>query len=375
VYEAFYRLKRAPFSLSPDPKFLYLSPGHLEALAGLEVFLISKGAFCCLLGEPGLGKSTLARAFLDSLDPARYRTAFISPAAGSWREVVAALGRALGGGPRRGEDVEAFSMRTQEGARNLLRQGGRLVVAVDEAQLMPLSTLEALRLFVDALSFGADPVKLILIGPPELEGMLRARSPALRQRLGAPLALVGLGRGESLAYLAARIRQAGGAEAREVFTPGALRAIAERAGGTPRVINALANLALIEGFAARERPVGRRTTVRAMGDLALDRRPGGWGGRALLAASLILIAVPALALYLMFLAPSVRRQDAPDGLPAAPATVALARAAGEAPAPPAALRGPLSPRAASLEGVTAQAQGLQGDPVEEGRDHLPVARP
>jgi type II secretory pathway predicted ATPase ExeA len=354
---------------------LYLSPAHLEALSGLEYFLLSKSTFCCLLGDPGLGKSTLAFAFLAALDRERYRTVFLSPASGAWRDAVIAIVTALGAPPQRGETTDALAARARTGTQRLYRSGGRLVLVVDEAQLMPLSTLEGLRLFVDALSFGADPVKLVLIGPADLDKELKTRAPALHQRIGIPLALSPLSRAQSIAYVNARIRQSGAFSSEAIFTPSALRALATSARGVPRAINALANLALVEGFAGMERPVSRKTVDRAVRGL-FRRDQRRWPTPALLAASLILASVPALTLYLMLFTPAARHDVAAVQAQAPLPTIAAAVSAEDAPPPPAMpLRGPIGADSASVEGVASHAEGLKGDSINEGRHDLAVARP
>lgn len=387
MYEGFYRLRRAPFSLTPDPNHLFLSEGHAEALAGLDYFVRAPSVYACLLGASGLGKSTLAAAFLKQLRPERYSGALVSPATGGYAEILRRI--ALGAAP--GEPPPSFDLGGLERAASerldrLFRSGRRFVLVIDEAHLMPLAVLERLRVFVDHLSWGRDPLKLLLVGPPELEDLLRTRAPALRQRLGAPLRLHPLRRREAKRYLSAKITTAGGRAADEVLTGGAFRVLANSGVGVPRVLNALANLALLEGFADQERPVRARTARRAVAGLGLKPPPGRFGRLA--AGVLLALAAPAallalagglagttrLALATHEAAKSAERAPVLALEARAPAAPAPSPSPPAAPAPEALLRGPV-PGGPVLDDGLAQPDRLQRDADQEAGNHLAVARP
>jgi general secretion pathway protein A len=190
------------------------------------------------------------------------------------------------------------------------------------------------------------------------------------------LALSPLNRAQSIAYIHARIRQSGAVSSEEIFTPSAVRALSTRARGVPRAMNALANLALVEGFAGKERPVSRKTVNRAVRGL-YRRDQRRWPTTALLAASLILAGVPALTLYLMLFTPAARHDVVAAQPQAALPTIAVAASAEDAPPPPPAmpLRGPIGADSWSVEGVASHPESLKGDGVNEGRHDLAIARP
>ena len=182
MYEEFFGLSDTPFRLTPDPRFLYLSPKHAEALAHLRLGLTEPGGFVCITGEIGTGKTTVLRTFLTDLG-ADVATAFIFNPTLSWDDLLQRIARELGvppSGTSHGDVMDALNA-------HLLatRRDGRVsVVVIDEAQAMPLEVLERLRLLSNLETSTEKLLRLVLVGQPQLARLLLDPSLAqLNQRI------------------------------------------------------------------------------------------------------------------------------------------------------------------------------------------------
>ena len=261
MYEAFFGLQQEPFSIAPDPRFLYMSDKHREALALLN-FGLSRGAsFVLLTGEIGAGKTTVWRRFLEEL-PSNFDIAnVVNPRL----DVVALLSRVcedlgveLPAGGRPVDLIDALH------GHLLLSQaqGRRTLIVIDEAQALSDDVLEQLRLLTN-LDFSGKKLQVMLIGQPELRQMLeRPQLEPLAQRVVARYHLPALSAAESVAYIEHRLKVAG-LQGEIPFDPQALAAIHRLCHGIPRRINVLCDRALIAAYAQGLRRVDERTVVRA----------------------------------------------------------------------------------------------------------------
>ncbi|MDA8099100.1 MAG: AAA family ATPase [Nitrospiraceae bacterium] len=245
MYEEFYGLREKPFSKTPDPRFLYQSSKHAEALARLQL-AVEEQDIILLTGEIGCGKTTLSRALIDSMDERFHPVLIINPrlSAPQLLSIVAL---------RLGMDDES---RTKHGLLEginaklyeLYEAGKRPAVIIDEAQLITgKAVFEELRLLTNFQLDDRNLLALVLIGQPELKARL-ARKPyrALRQRIGLQYHLGPLDEQDTQAYVAHRLRVAG--REAPLFDDGALAALFRTSEGIPRQINNLAANALLEGF-------------------------------------------------------------------------------------------------------------------------------
>ena len=252
MYREFYQLQEKPFGKTPDPRFLYLSAQHQEALARLR-FAVEEREFMVLTGEIGSGKTTLSRALMDSVGPEVKLVLLINPRL-SPLQLLRSLIQSLGGEPRtnRTDLWEQLSDLLFE----LFEAGKQPVLIVDEAQLIPeKATLDELRLITNFQLDDMNLLTLILLGQPELRERLRRPGyRALFQRVGLRYHLGPLDREETGKYLLHRLRVAG--RTRELFTSGAVEKIHSYSAGIPRLINTLAASALLEGFGREEDPIG-----------------------------------------------------------------------------------------------------------------------
>lgn len=327
MYLDFYGLSEAPFSITPDPRFVFLSERHRDGLAHLlyGVGQGGSGGFVQLTGEIGTGKTTLCRLLLEQL-PEKTRVALVLNPLLNPVELLETICEELRLPPveERGsikaltDHLNAFLLRAHA-------DGERVVVIIDEAQNLSVESLEQVRLLTNLETATQKLMQIILLGQPELRELLdRADLRQLAQRITARYHLTPLDGDETETYVRHRLHVAGCE--RMPFTRLALRALHNRAGGVPRLINVIADRALVAGYARSLDSINERVIDEAA-DEALH---GGPRRRRRLWAS----AAAALALSVLSLV-AWRWPRAPD--PTAQAIAAVTPAA-PAEAPDAALR-------------------------------------
>ncbi|MBI5583057.1 MAG: AAA family ATPase [Deltaproteobacteria bacterium] len=286
MYLEFYNLKTEPFRITPDPEFLYLSSGHQEALAAISYAVQQGKGFMALVGEVGLGKTTLLQAFLKQRGESREKIIYLFNSRFSFTGLLRALGREL--------DLETDSEDTQvlldsiyQGLIQEYAQGNSVILLVDEAQGMPEETLEGLRLISNLETPTDKLLQIVLVGQPELEAKLeRYELRQLRQRIAVRAALSPLSPEESLEYLHFRVEKAGG-KVEEIFTPRALEEIVRRARGIPRALNILADNALVTGFGYQQKPVN----VKVVREIIADQEGGRPAFFRRLAPAMVLVSL------------------------------------------------------------------------------------
>ena len=252
MYTSYYGFRERPFSLLPDPEFLFLSKEHSVALAVLE-YALSGGIGCAVVtGEIGCGKTTLVRQLLnDSND--ELTIGLISNTHRSFGELLDWVSMAF--------DLEITGKRKAELYHNfvnfLVQQyaaGKRTVLIVDEAQNMDAQTLEELRLLSNVNADKDQVLQLVLVGQPELRDTLRRPDLVqMAQRVGVNYHLAPLSLEEVPNYIRHRLSFAGGDP--DLFHADACAAVAPHSGGVPRIINSICDMALVYGFASEKRCV------------------------------------------------------------------------------------------------------------------------
>lgn len=271
MYESFFGLREKPFSLLPDPRFLYTSRTHRLGLTLLRYGLAEQTGFVVLTGEVGTGKTTLLRHMLAAAGDDRTvaMVANTHPGQGEllrWVLLACGLDQAPADPPALHAAFLAF-------LRARHAEGRRVVLVVDEAQNLDAGALEQLRLLSNVNSGDDHLVQLVLAGQPELRAMLQR--PDLRQlvqRISVDHHLEPLSRTDTAAYLRHRLTIAGGRP--DLFDDEACAAIHWFGHGIPRLINALADLALVYAF-ADDRP---RVDLDTVLEVAQDRTRGGLTG-------------------------------------------------------------------------------------------------
>jgi general secretion pathway protein A len=261
MYEFFFGLREPAFSLTPDPRFLWLSETHEEGLAALQYGITSRKGFLLLTGEVGAGKTTLLRAVLQRL-PEGTDVAMILNTAGLTRmdllRLIAAEIRLPASPENKGDFILALNSLLLE----RLRTGQNTVLIVDEAQNLSIEALEEIRLLSNMETESDKLIQIVLTGQPELRQKLAAPSlRAIRQRIAIQHHVEPLLPEEIRPYLAHRIQVAGG-EYESVFDPGTEELFYDCSRGSPRVINLLADRALLGAYAKQVRPVPRALVER-----------------------------------------------------------------------------------------------------------------
>jgi general secretion pathway protein A len=267
MYTSFFGLTEKPFSITPDPRYLYLSERHAEALAHLLYGINESGGFIQLTGEVGTGKTTIVRTLLSRVphhaDVAVILNPRITPVE-FLLTICEELGVAIGAADRDSvkEMVDALNRRLL-GAH---AEGRRIVVLVDEAQNLSFEVLEQVRLLTNLETATHKLLQIILIGQPELRDLLdRTDLRQLAQRITGRYHLTPLSREETKGYVRHRLRVAGATD--EIFTPAALRELHRLSLGIPRVINVTCDRALLGAYTRETRKITPALVRTAAGEV------------------------------------------------------------------------------------------------------------
>ncbi|WP_166266182.1 ExeA family protein [Marinobacter caseinilyticus] len=276
MYEAHFGLQEAPFSLTPNTRYFLKSRGHSDALELLMVALREREGFIKITGEVGTGKTLLCRLLLNALDQTA-RTAYIpNPSLtpeNLYEAVADELGVTLAGHDNTHRVLKALTEKLIEYAAD----NRQVVLVIDEAQAMPESTIEALRLLTNLETENARLLQVVLFGQPELDTMLNRPSlRQLKQRITFQYRLDALDKASVDQYLRHRLSQAGYNGA-ELFGPAALRLIARASGGIPRLLNILAHKSLLAAWGRGDLRVDRWHVKQAIQDTESAYR-SGWIG-------------------------------------------------------------------------------------------------
>lgn len=270
MYESFYGLQERPFDLSPNPRFLCFTPQHREALAHLEYGLAGRPGITVLVGEAGTGKTTLVRKALEASSVGATVVHLLNPTL-TRSEFYEYLATGFGFSDEAGRSKIQFLRELEQHLADEARP--RLALVVDEAQSVPYELLEEIRLLTNAESPSGRSIAVALVGQPELGRRLdEVRLRQLKQRVALRCTLTPLTLKETAAYIAGRVKTAGG-EATKLFTRDAVIAIHEHARGIPRVISVICDNALVSGFAADQKPAGASIVGEVCRTLALSGQP------------------------------------------------------------------------------------------------------
>lgn len=247
MYQSFYGFREMPFNITPDPKFLFLSPTHLEALQHLRYGVQEKKGFIVLTGEVGCGKTTLCRKLLNELDPERYETALILNPRLSETQLLKAILTELGEESKSRSRADLLQLLNNV-LLDRIHANKDIVLIIDESQNLAIDALEHLRLLSNLETDKQKLLQIILIGQPELHDKLTQKNlRQLRQRILVHYDLAPLSLEQTMHYIQHRISMAGGM-GRPSFTNMAYKKIHRVSKGIPRMVNNLCDKALLSAF-------------------------------------------------------------------------------------------------------------------------------
>jgi general secretion pathway protein A len=255
MYQHFYGLRELPFELTPNPRYLFMSPQHREALSTLTYGLSAGKGITVVIAEAGMGKSTLLRAALQSDQCRDISYAYLGNPTLTRAEFVETLSLRFGLSDHAATSKAALIYELEVALRQRRSQGRVTALVVDEAQTLSDELLEEIRLLANAETETEKLLPLVLAGQPQLRDRLNAPNlQQLKQRITLRCEIAPLSSNETAAYIASRIRTAGG-EAARLFTREAVVLIHERSRGIPRLISVLCDNALLTAFALGRQPV------------------------------------------------------------------------------------------------------------------------
>jgi len=266
MYEDHYGFKEKPFSLLPDPAFLFMTKGHSLALSLLEYSLINESAgICVITGEIGSGKTTLLRKLLDSMAP-HFNIGMLTNTHCEFGNLIQWVSMTFGLEYKNKKPVELYDDFVNYTINEYAKKN-RTVLIIDEAQNLTRNALEELRMLSNINSDKNQILQLILIGQPELRKTFNNQQlEQLSQRVSVSYHLSTLNQHESCAYIKHRILTAGGDPL--IFSESACKAIWFYSKGTPRIINTLCDTALVYAFSDKRKKVD----IRLVSEVIKDRR-------------------------------------------------------------------------------------------------------
>jgi general secretion pathway protein A len=262
MYWQFYDLKQNPFHLAPDPAFFFPNPHHENALATLIDSLHKYQSMGAILGDAGLGKTLLLHVYLTLAQQRQYKTVYVAYTDLTFRHLLQVLYQAL---------ELNFATATLDMFLAACQQHS-VILAIDDAHLMPTLTLKKLWTFAKYVASAGAILHIVLAGYPELDAKLDAL--ALHRFTPEPVVrytLSPLTPKESRAYIYHRLAQVTD-QAETVFTSGALTRIIKTAQGVPGILNVLCTNALLAGFWSQQRPVSARAAREAIADVQGTRQ-------------------------------------------------------------------------------------------------------
>ena len=263
MYSRFYGFTTEPFQNTPDLDFLFLSANHKEALACIEYGIKQRKGFIAITGEAGVGKTIILRSYLTKVDAQKQKTVYILNPRVSFDSVLTTILQELSAEPVAGPATQKLNQ-LHEVLIAEYRNDHTVVLIIDEAQNMPIETLESIRLLLNLETAKEKLIQMVLVGQPELDTLLnRYELRQVRERIALRARIAPLTKIESEDYIDHRLSLVRG-EPRAVFSKQALDRIVKSANGIPRRLNILCDAVLIAGFEYRQAIISDRIAKEAI---------------------------------------------------------------------------------------------------------------
>ncbi len=270
MYLQFFNLKKEPFQVTPDPSFLYLSRGHEQALASIIYGVEKRKGFVLIIGAVGVGKTTILRAYLEKVEKDKLKTVYLFNSNISYNNLLKFLLREFGRVPESDDTCDMF-YQLNEVLLNEYKQGRNVLLLIDEAQNMPVDTLENLRMLSNLETSNEKLLQIVFSAQPEFEKTMNLEElQQLKQRVALKAVISALSQEEGLTYIRHRLKTAADKEP-VIFTPYALKEIVSVAKGIPRVINVLCDNSLITAFGYGKQKVGLGVVKEITRDFGMQK--------------------------------------------------------------------------------------------------------
>lgn len=297
MYYDFFGFREPPFSIAPDPRYLYLSERHKEALAHLMYGVKGQGGFIVITGEVGTGKTTVSRCFIENV-PDHVDIALILNPKLSARELLSSICDELGIQHPAGASIKRMIDLVNANLLEAHAAGRHKVLMIDEAQNLSAEVLEQLRLLTNLETSEKKLLQIVLLGQPELQEMLA--QPELRQlcqRVTARYHLDALERSELPAYLRYRLSVAG--QRSNLFSGAAIKSLYRHSGGVPRLINLISDRAFLGAYSEGEHSIDRHHVRAAAKEVLGSGRRNGRNRVAVARATVLAVCAAAVMVLML----------------------------------------------------------------------------
>lgn len=279
MYENFYGLIEPPFSLTPDPKYFYRSESHHRAFELLQYAIQRREGFMVVYGEIGTGKTTLCRAVLDTIEQNIHTALLLNPfltETDLLKTILSDFGVKVPAAA--GNSKQDLLNALNKYLIHVLEKDERAVLIIDEAQNIPMATLEQIRIISNLETHREKLLQIVLVGQLELVDVLaKPELRQLHQRISIKCELTPLSPDEVAQYVRHRLAIAGGGHSKVTFSPDGLKEVYQYSGGIPRLINLIADRSLLAGMALSTSMLDRRVVREAVDNLQLKKQKSSFG--------------------------------------------------------------------------------------------------